>query len=108
MVHCTISYPTFFQLLVPLHVKNKGVVLAINARVLYKNLKPFDSILKEYPQVQLLIWTGTGEPPISESKIDGIKSYFETNGYIDQIGFDCQVRRGFGLIDSFNTWHFFL
>ncbi len=74
-------------------VELKGVVLALNARVLAKDPKPFDSILKDIPQLQLLVWTGTGEPPISERKIDGIKDHFGKIGLLDQVGFDCQVRR---------------
>ena len=69
----------------------KGIVLAVNARVLEKNPHPFDSILVKYSQMQLLVWTGTGEPPISQSKISKIQRHFEANGCIEQIGFDCKV-----------------
>ncbi len=69
-----------------------GVVLAANARVLARNPSPFDSILKEIPELNLLIWTGTGEPPISPGKIELIKKHFEDRGCIHQVGFDCQVR----------------
>ena len=68
-----------------------GVVLAVNARVIAKDPYPFDSILKQFPSLQLLIWTGTGEPPISANKIATIKKHFEDNKSIHQIGFDCQV-----------------
>ena len=59
----------------------KGVVLAVNARVLVKNLKPFDTIFHDLPHVQLLVWTGTGEPPISFNKISTIRRYFEESGH---------------------------
>ncbi|MGK3742546.1 MAG: hypothetical protein ACI8RD_008907, partial [Bacillariaceae sp.] len=65
----------------------------VNARVLAKDPKPFDSILKEYPKIQLLIWTGTGEPDISRSQISSISNHFQSIGCEDQIGFDCQVSR---------------
>ena len=75
-----------------------GVVLAVNARVITKDPKPFDSILKEIPELQLLIWTGTGEPPISKSKLSMITQHFENNGCMKQIGFDCQVRTSYYLL----------
>lgn len=68
-----------------------GVVLAVNARVLAKDSAPFDSILKEHPAIQLLVWTATGEPPISGDQISGIKEHFHSIGCEDQLGFDCQV-----------------
>jgi len=69
----------------------KGVVLAVNARVLVKNLKPFDTIFHDLPHVQLLVWTGTGEPPISFNKISTIRRYFEESGHDHLVGFDCKV-----------------
>ncbi len=72
--------------------KRPGVVLAVNARVLNKNLFSFDSLLKEIPQIQLLVWTGTGEPPISIHQIRSIESHFKSIGCGHQLGFDCQVR----------------
>jgi len=68
-----------------------GVILALNARVLAKDPSPFESILKEFPKMQILIWTGTGEPQISRSKISKIKDHFNKIECKDQIGFDCQV-----------------
>lgn len=68
-----------------------GVVLAANARLVSKNPRPFDLILKNYPQIQLLIWTGTGEPPISQRKISMIRKHYDTKGLIHQVGFDCKV-----------------
>lgn len=70
----------------------KGVVLAVNARVLAKNCSPFNaSLFYEIPGLQLLIWTGTGEPPISARQIDVIKNYFDRNGYSNRVGYDCQI-----------------
>jgi len=68
-----------------------GVVLAVNARLVAMNPQPFVSIMKEMPELQILIWTGTGEPQISKRKIMSIKTYFESEGFIDRIGFDCKV-----------------
>ena len=41
--------------------------------------------------MQLLIWTGTGEPHISRSHISIINNHYQSIGCEDQIGFDCQV-----------------
>lgn len=72
-----------------------GIVLAVNARILAKNPAPFLPILRDYPQIQLLAWTGTGEPPISNSLLTYITEYYQEMGYLDQIGFDCQVATSF-------------
>ena len=71
--------------------KTAGVVLAVNARVLIKDLTPFHEILKSYPTMQLLIWTGTREPPIPEFYISRITQHFQSIGCEHQLGFDCQV-----------------
>ena len=71
--------------------KSAGVVLAINARLLSKHYAPFDTFLQRYPSAQLLVWTGSGEPPISTRKATKIRQHFEKEGTITRIGFDCQV-----------------
>mmetsp|Transcript_22451 Transcript_22451/g.27514 ORF Transcript_22451/g.27514 Transcript_22451/m.27514 type:complete len:315 (-) Transcript_22451:23-967(-) len=73
----------------------QGVVLAVNARLVAMNPQPFVSIMKEIPELQILIWTGTGEPQISKRKIMSIKTYFESEGFIDRIGFDCKIAPSF-------------
>lgn len=74
-----------------LNKRCKGVVLAVNARVLAKNCHPFNESIFDIPGLQLLVWTGTGEPPISSKQIQLIKNYFESNGYGDRVGYDCQI-----------------
>ena len=50
---------------------------------------------------QLLVWTGKGELPIPQGKIDAIKRHFERKGTLDRIGFDCKVRAtGTGDVDD--------
>lgn len=69
-----------------------GIVLAVNARLLYNDCSPFDSFLEtSMPNSQLLVWTGTGELPIAQDSIDSIKAHFEKQGTLDRIGFDCKV-----------------
>jgi hypothetical protein len=68
-----------------------GVVLAINARLLVKNMPPFEKFLEHFPSSQLLVWTASGEPPISKRKIDRIKHHFHSHGTLDRVGFDCNV-----------------
>jgi len=69
----------------------RGVVLPVCARLLYKNCGVFDSILRDLPGIQLLVWTATGEPPISIQQINSIKSHFNSTGYSEKVGFDCKV-----------------
>lgn len=73
----------------------QGIVLALNARILCKRLDAFDKILHDLPQLQVLAWTGTGEPPISKYQIEKIRRHFVRIGKGDIIGFDCSVARSF-------------
>uniref|UniRef100_A0A7S1BRS7 Uncharacterized protein n=1 Tax=Corethron hystrix TaxID=216773 RepID=A0A7S1BRS7_9STRA len=68
-----------------------GVVFAVNARVLVKNCGVFDGLLRRVPDSQLLVWTATGEPPISRHKISGIEKYFMSVNLHHRVGFDCQI-----------------
>jgi hypothetical protein len=68
-----------------------GIVLAVNARLLSKNMQPFESFLDAYPEGQLLCWVGSGEPPIARRKLMRICKHFEEHGSIDRIGFDVKV-----------------
>jgi hypothetical protein len=74
-----------------LSLKSAGLVLAINARLLSKHYAPFDMFLRQYPACQLLVWTGSGEPPISSRKAANIRRHFEDQGTLARVGFDCQV-----------------
>lgn len=73
----------------------RGLVLAVNARVVYMDPSCFDYLLENYPTIQLLAWTGSGEPPISASRIDSINRHFQSSGYLDRIGFDCQIAKSY-------------
>ncbi|CAB9496986.1 Protein FAM151A [Seminavis robusta] len=73
-----------------------GVVLALNARLLEKSLSNFDSILEAFPSLQILVWTGKGEPPIPQSLLVIIQNYYQDD-MSHRIGYDCQVRDGEGL-----------
>mmetsp|Transcript_5672 Transcript_5672/g.6222 ORF Transcript_5672/g.6222 Transcript_5672/m.6222 type:complete len:338 (+) Transcript_5672:37-1050(+) len=74
-----------------------GVVLPINARLLVKNVVPFQHFLNVFPNndnTQLLAWTATGEPPISLRKVKQIKSEFAAVKNNCGLGFDCAVADG--------------
>jgi hypothetical protein len=68
-----------------------GVVLAINARLLCKNTGPFERFLRRFPSTQLLVWTGSTEPPISSRKVNYLRKRFSRTGHHDRVGFDCNV-----------------
>jgi len=65
--------------------------LALNARILSNNPHAFDELLKEFALVQILAWTGTGEPPIKQVTIDYISAEFKSSGYMHRLGFDCCI-----------------
>ena len=74
-----------------LEEKGIGVVLALNARQLSKSLSSLDSIMKQFPHLGILAWTGKGEPPISRTSVQLIQDHFERLNMSHRIGFDCQV-----------------
>lgn len=86
IVCSTDAFSTF-----PVIAITTGVVLAINARLLVKNMVPFETFLEHFPSSQLLVWTATGEPPISQRKIDRIRKHFDSHGTLDRVGFDCKA-----------------
>ena len=59
--------------------------------MLGKDPSAFDAILKDFPQIQLLVWTGKGEPPISLRLKLSIEKHFKSLGCLGKVGFDCQV-----------------
>ena len=68
-----------------------GVMLALNGRQRYLNMELWTSFLTYYTNLQILIWTGKGEPPISRRKIQALQEFFASHGLQDRIGFDCEV-----------------
>lgn len=68
-----------------------GVVLALNARQLAKNVQVFDPILRQFPELQLLIWTGKGEPAIASTMKQYMQNHFNARGMGHRIGFDVHV-----------------
>ncbi len=67
------------------------LVLAVNARLLSKNMAPFEAFLDEYPKAQLLCWVGSGEPKIAKRTVNKIQQHFQRHGSGERIGFDVQV-----------------
>jgi hypothetical protein len=67
------------------------IILALNARLLAKNLSTFDSFLMEYVSVRILAWTGSGEPPIPLAEVEKIRNYFVMKGMSGRIEFDCCI-----------------
>lgn len=68
------------------------VVLAVNARLLSKNMAPFEMFLDAYPEAQLLCWVGSGEPKIAKRKVKRIQQHFRRHGSEERVGFDVRVR----------------
>ena len=71
--------------------RRMGIVLALNARQLAKSLFSVDNIMLQFPHLQILAWTGKGEPPIPEASIEQIRHHFESLQMTHRIGYDCQV-----------------
>lgn len=54
-------------------------------------MKPFVKILSSIPSSQLLVWTATGEPPISPHCKQNTQLYFQQADFGDRVGFDCSM-----------------
>lgn len=86
-----------FNILLLLHSSPSciGVVIPVNARILCKNLEPLIQFLQDtstcQDKVQLLVWTGSGEPPISNYLLRYLKLHFEAQHLSHRVGYDCQV-----------------
>jgi hypothetical protein len=79
------AYVTVFSIDLP------GVVLALNARILHCKLSSFDNLLLAYPKIQILAWTGAGEPNIPRQLVEEIDKHFADLGIHDQISFDVSI-----------------
>jgi len=66
-----------------------GFVFAVNARLALRNSEPLLDLLSRKPESQLLLWTGTGEPPIPAWTRAQLSRCF--SGVENRVGFDCQV-----------------
>lgn len=73
-------------------LESSSIVLAVNTRLVAKNMAPFVDFLDRFPGSQLLLWVGSGEPPISVEKQKSIECFFQSNDHGNRVGFDVQVR----------------
>ena len=73
-------------------IPGTAVVFAVNARYAEGALPPLVELLAALPQSQMLLWTGTGEPPFFrlESKVR-VLAAFAAAGFPDAVGFDVQL-----------------
>lgn len=70
-------------------VADHGFVFAVNARLALRNSEPLLDLLSRKPESQLLLWTGTGEPPIPTWTRAQLARCF--SGMEHRVGYDCQV-----------------
>ncbi len=74
--------------------RSGGLVFAANARIVFREPETMAELLEQMPVAQLLLWTGTGEPPIRQSVVDWLKVYYNDRGVGDRVGFDCNIAEG--------------
>jgi Uncharacterized conserved protein (DUF2181) len=67
------------------------IILALNARLLARDLGVFIDLLEEYKSASILAWTGSGEPPIPLAEMRKSRDYFAERGIEDRIEFDCCI-----------------
>jgi hypothetical protein len=70
------------------------VVFAANFRVAMRDPTALKGLLGDLPGTQLLLWTGTGEPAVRGGEVEAARDYFEREGLLERVGFDCLVAGG--------------
>jgi hypothetical protein len=68
-----------------------GLVFAVSFRILERNPTHIKDLLITFPTTQILVWTGSGEPPIPQTSLDAMKQYSEVHGLTERVGYDCQI-----------------
>ncbi|CAE8650459.1 unnamed protein product [Polarella glacialis] len=79
-----------------------GIVFAVAARVAGRDPNALAGLLRSVPNSQLLLWTGTWEPPVSSGALQAIHDALSGVGVVGCCGFDCQV------LDPCIAWRKFL
>ena len=90
---------------------DKPLVLAVSARVVALNPGPLRSLVHSLPKVELLVWTGTGEPAVTLRFVEHIRHAFvgammkssgETSSIIDasRVRFDVKLPSGHNSMES--------
>jgi len=69
------------------------IVFAVNFRIMREeeSRESLRTALAKVANSQLLLWTGTGEPPVREADVMELKADFKNRGFGDRIGFDVQI-----------------
>jgi hypothetical protein len=74
-------------------IPGSAVVFAASLRLSERTIKLHGELLSAVPDSQLLIWTGTGEPPITASTQARIHLELARMGHAERVGFDVQIAR---------------
>ncbi|CAK0876033.1 unnamed protein product [Prorocentrum cordatum] len=67
------------------------VVFAACARLAARGPQPLVGLLRRVEGSQLLLWTGTREPPVSRRLLDDLGAVFRQAGLEGRVGYDCAV-----------------
>jgi len=76
---------------VEMGMQSGGVVFAAALRLAEREPGALIQMLKESADSQLLLWTGTWEPPVRTSTVSSITAAFEEAGVAHRCGFDCKI-----------------
>eukprot|EP00929_Paragymnodinium_shiwhaense_P007230 TRINITY_DN111163_c0_g1_i1.p1 TRINITY_DN111163_c0_g1~~TRINITY_DN111163_c0_g1_i1.p1 ORF type:complete len:351 (-),score=73.97 TRINITY_DN111163_c0_g1_i1:818-1870(-) len=68
-----------------------GVVFAVSVRLAARDPVPFVGLLRQVPGSQLLLWTGTHEPPIDRTTVDWLQAYYRELGLNARVGYDVRT-----------------
>mmetsp|Transcript_57813 Transcript_57813/g.134641 ORF Transcript_57813/g.134641 Transcript_57813/m.134641 type:complete len:122 (+) Transcript_57813:169-534(+) len=68
-----------------------NIVFAAAARLAERAAGPLIRLLETVRGSQLLLWTGTWEPPMRRSKLDKLRAELHAAGMGDRCGCDCKV-----------------
>jgi hypothetical protein len=71
-----------------------SVVFAVCARLAAYNFDVLSDLLHRFPKSQILLWTGTGEPPLSPSLFHALRENIASKKLNMRVGFDVAVANG--------------
>ena len=74
-------------------------MFAVCARLVAADPGPLVNLLRDLPGAELLVWTGTGEPPLGECAVDAIRRAFrvvEREGAASRVNFDVNLASNWG------------
>lgn len=76
-------------------IDGADLVFAAAIRVAEMAPEPLISLMQRVPGSELLLWTGTREPPVHERSVETLRRHLEDAGLAQRVGFDVQLAQSY-------------